>query len=44
MPPYRVVAHRAERPMPQHHVVHRVADLTGEVAADPMVVASAAKR
>jgi hypothetical protein len=36
--PYRMVAHLAERP-----TQHRVADLTAEVAADPMVVASTAK-
>jgi len=39
-----VVAHLAERPMRQHHVVHRVVYLTPEVAADPIVVASPAKR
>jgi hypothetical protein len=39
-----VVAYLAERHMPQHHMVHRVADLAAEVAADPMVVASTAKR
>jgi hypothetical protein len=37
--PYRMVAHLAQR-----LTQHRVPDLTAEVAADPMVVASTAKR